>query len=241
MNSDINMIADILRNAPEHNDSVEQKLLPCPGLNGDEKVRAWYYPANADPTDMTFCQQCVQEHNLQDMIMIYESDYFCDTHRLRSKLDNGVINVSFWTEDQSTCLYSSETETIMRVGQKVLCVINSYGLRANQIYNCTIKQGGKVLYTEERFMENTADLLSAPISFEEGEVQIVIDIFKKTPRDFSKYSNHDFGRLVFHKQSKQFHSASEKKYIMNSVVPFNTELIPLKSKVEFKFRIKVTN
>lgn len=241
------MIADILRNTIE-DDQPEDLSETCPGLNRCQQIKKWYVPAaNQSIGDLlTFCPECKEKYNIKDVTVFFTDDSFCDIHRIKSKIDNGWVNLSFWSVNKKICYDTDSTTVYTEPGTNVLLFLDCYGILEGQCFTYQIMdKKGRKLHDSISNVYFKYLAITPPLDFGYGEFSVEISVYNIRARDFSSLNNSYLGKIKFHSSDKIFFADKEQRFLLNNhdddsplLVPFNQSINALKSKIKINFCIK---
>lgn len=201
----------------------------CPGLNYDKSPRHWYVPRGYTPGEMTFCQSCVDNYQLDEIIDYHgvKLGCCCDSYLRASKMGNDVFNISIWNEDSTKFRVANQNVVVMPSGRfHILVTYNKKKFASKRLFkvrayanNVLIWSTGLVdtsIFGESVgvFINRSYDRLNVmeqrdQIYISNCELKIEIDVFTYGPRVPENYSNKDLGSFLYKDTSTVYEESSK--------------------------------
>lgn len=159
----------------------------CYGLQKRLNLVEWIVPYGYTGQDRAFCKACAEEFNqIGKSIVVYDLPCNCDCYLLRSLLDDGVINLSFWNEDLSKPYITPDKATVAIADARgIRLLVDCYGLEKGvsfkekeYAFQLTVKCDEEVVFITPKttFFQRHA---LVPIPFNETTLEVTVILFKK--------------------------------------------------------------
>ncbi len=209
--------------AAEAPNSVSEAQCPsCPGLNIRNIGDHWIVPSGSTSSEVTYCTQCSKKYGLVGEPYKNSGRCNCDSYMVVNKIDNGIFNVSLWSEDLHTFYPTTKSAGIfnarLKYGTKFAIFIHGR-LKKTQCFRYTIKISDgvteRILHQETTYVFKTIItrkgeknvncvffnsgmpglefLTKHNVVTEKSKLIFLFDIYEYKIKDFGEHTNQCFG------------------------------------------------
>jgi len=210
----------MLRNVTTTHMATGQESLLCPGLVTRDIGESWIIPNGESIYTTTYCMACSKQYGLLGVLHKHVGNCNCDSYTVVNKVDNGIFNISFWSEDLTSMFSTTKVSDVFSVymssGVK-FCILIHGKIKQDQCFRYTVKSVTgdveKTLYQETIYSFNTiipskdgknvtysyfnSDMLGlellSNIVTEQCKLIFLIDIYECQLKDLSSLKNQYLG------------------------------------------------